>query len=96
MCLQLFVEEEVDSVEEGAGLPAPSSLVVAEAEAFLVQHRTYLGEVEHSASEGVVDLRGEGLTRILGVDGAEVEVEVLTPTTDSVAIDVVSDGVGLQ
>lgn len=42
----------------------------------------YPGEEEHLAFEGEVDSQGEGRIRILGVVGAEVGVEVLTPTTN--------------
>lgn len=60
----------------------------------MLRHIYPEGEEEHSASEGEVDSQAEGCIRILGVVGAEVEVEVLTPTTDSkvIIIDTISDG----
>ncbi len=68
-------------------------MVVAEEEVSLVLQHIYPGEGEHLASEVEVDSQEEGRIRILGVVGAEVEVEVLTPTTDStVVIDAISDG----
>jgi len=68
-------------------------VVVAEEEVSLVLQHIYPGEGEHLASEVEVDSQEEGRIRILGVVGAEVEVEVLTPTTDStVVIDAISDG----
>jgi len=68
-------------------------VVVAEEEVSLVLQHIYPGEGEHLAFEVEVDSQEEGRIRILGVVGAEVEVEVLTPTTDStVVIDAISDG----
>jgi hypothetical protein len=74
-------------------------VVVAEAEVSPVLRHIYPGEGEHLVSEGEVDSQGEGRIRILGAVGAEVGVEVLTPTTDStvtVVIGAISDGRGFQ
>lgn len=68
-------------------------MVVAEEEVSLVLQHIYPGEGAHLASEVEVDSQEEGRIRILVVVGAEVEVEVLTPTTDStVVIGAISDG----
>lgn len=68
-------------------------MVVAEEEVSPVLRHIYPGEGEHLVSEVEVDSQEEGRIRILGVVGAEVEVEVLTPTTDStVVISAISDG----
>jgi len=72
-------------------------VVVAEEEVSLVLQHIYPGEGEHLAFEVEVDSQEEGRIRILGVVGAEVEVEVLTPTTDStVNLDAISGGRGFQ